>query len=387
LRSIHPDPWKYHTCPLISRGSKDRIEEAMLTPLPTLLLQSWRPSRKGPPDRLEKQELVEVANALVKLSGGLNRRDLSGQRYLNQSVLLGAYLLYYFPVSYAQAKYVLSQTTAPKDGLALELGCGPGPASKALIEAGFTVEGYEQSEAALKLAEKLLGARFHGHRWTDLKIPSKTCELIWMGHFLNELFEREPDRVERRARLVLNAWELLKQDGTLILVEPASHVINQDFLRLRDRLISAGLPLQAPCFYQKACPSLAMGAACHSALRWRAPVLVEQLAKAARIDKTELAFGYLVFKKGEHKAGYRVISEKLTNKAGRERVVVCGEQGRQTLSVDPKKPASGWEDTWKGIGRGDALWIEGAEARPENGLGLGVQSRLSRLLPGDTKER
>jgi hypothetical protein len=70
---------------------------------------------------------------------------------------------------------------------------------------------------------------------------------------------------------------------------------------------------------------------------------------------------------------YRVLSEPLLNKAGRWRVLVCGEKGRFSLSA----PGSFRSPLWLGLRRGDALTITEPEIR-ETGWGIGPGTKLNR---------
>src|SRR4051812_50061420 len=93
------------------------------------LLAVWRRARKrpGPPDRLDSRELKELGAAVRQLSLGLTRdRALAGERYMDDPRLLGAYLLFYWPVSYAQARQVLGEPPSPPPPV-LDLGSRPRP--------------------------------------------------------------------------------------------------------------------------------------------------------------------------------------------------------------------------------------------------------------------
>src|ERR1700677_3389321 len=108
------------------------------------LLRAFRRGRRGgshrappPSDRLTGEELAQVAAAVRKLSLGLTReRELAGEGYLNQPDLLGAYLLFYWPVSYAQIQSILPELPAPQR--VLDLGGAAGPAAFACLDAGAT---------------------------------------------------------------------------------------------------------------------------------------------------------------------------------------------------------------------------------------------------------
>ena len=68
------------------------------------------PGGRLPDGLLAPDELREVAAGVARLSRGLTReRELAGARYLDDERLLGAYLLFYWPVSYLQARGTISE--------------------------------------------------------------------------------------------------------------------------------------------------------------------------------------------------------------------------------------------------------------------------------------
>src|SRR5512137_804607 len=127
------------------------------------LLAAWRAlrreARRGPrppPDRLLPEELREVSAAVQRLSLGLTRdRRLAGARYLDDDRLLGAYLLFYWPVSYLQARGILSELPR-RPRSALDLGSGPAPVAFAALDAGAAeVLAADRSTRALAVARTL----------------------------------------------------------------------------------------------------------------------------------------------------------------------------------------------------------------------------------------
>jgi len=71
-----------------------------------------------------------------QLSRGLTReRALAGARYMDEERLLGAYLLFYWPISYLQARGVLSELPGRARAV-LDLGSGPAPMAFAALDAG-----------------------------------------------------------------------------------------------------------------------------------------------------------------------------------------------------------------------------------------------------------
>jgi len=346
------------------------------------LLAAWRQG-PGPEDGFTPPEADAVASGVKELSRGLTGdRSLVGQRYLARGDLLGAYLLYYWPVSFAQTLYALRQGRVPSQGRALDLGSGPGPGAFALFAAGWTsVTAADRSPEALALA-KTLGART-GHRLETLTWDAETSappagpwNLVVIGHVLNELASGAPDRIERRWTFLQEVAKTLAPGGLLLVLEPASHGPNADALALRDRAAGAGGGISGPCFFHGPCPARAAGAACHDVLRWKVPHLVAQTARRAQIDKREVPFTWFVFHPESQPvldpSVIRVVSEPMLNKAGRRRVVACGPQGRFSLSA----PGAYRSPAWIHVHRGVALRVTHPELR-EGGWGLGPSTKLS----------
>jgi SAM-dependent methyltransferase len=343
-----------------------------------------------PADGLSTAEADRVAVGVKDLSKGLTgARELAGAGYLANDDLLGAYLLYYWPVSFAQTLSALRKAEIRRGAKALDLGSGPAPGAMALLEAGWTnVTAADRSAAALEKAQKL--AQMGNFALTtqvwkaeDATMPAGgPWDLILLGHFINELAAGQGDRVARRAEFLQKLRGQLSPGGVILLIEPASHGPNADALALRDQVVARGWGVQGPCFYQKACPALAAGAACHDLLPWKVPHIVAQTARRAGIDKRELPFTWFALRPDgplPRPSGtnprYRVLSEPMLNKAGRKRVLICGEAGRFSLSA----PGAYRSPLWLGVQRGDTLLITDPEQR-ESGWGIGEATRLA---PGD----
>jgi len=348
------------------------------------LLAVWR-GGSGPREGLTTEEADRVAAGVRELSRGLTGgRALAGQRYLARGDLLGAYLLYFWPVSFAQTSWALRQANAAPAERALDLGSGPAPGAFALLDAGWkSVTAADRSREALETARRLAarsGQSLETKVWEEgSAVPAGPWNLILAGHLLNEIGSGESGRVERRAALMNRLASELAPGGRILVIEPASHGPNADALALRDRLLGEGWSVSGPCFFQGACPALAAGAACHDVLHWKVPHLVAQTARRAGIDKRSLPFTWLSFQPDASASPVlanvvRVVSEPLLNKAGRRRVVVCGAEGRFSLSA----PGAYRSPAWNAVSRGQALRVEGAERR-EGGWGVGPAARIERV--------
>ncbi|HUX13008.1 MAG TPA: hypothetical protein VMW87_08250, partial [Spirochaetia bacterium] len=112
------------------------VQELRTTWMPRLI-RLWQRGRPGiRSDRLTRDELRQVSASVRELSAGLTgSRQLAGRRYMNDPRLLGAYLLYFWPVSYAQVRYVLEELGVDI-GRVLDAGCGPLSSTCALLDYG-----------------------------------------------------------------------------------------------------------------------------------------------------------------------------------------------------------------------------------------------------------
>src|SRR4051812_42928221 len=100
-----------------------------------MLVKVWRSRSRAAKRRYEEDdddetltphEVKQIAQGVRTLSHGLTRqRELAGAKYMDDPALLGAYLLFYWPVSYAQARQALGELPRPRE--VLDLGSGPGP--------------------------------------------------------------------------------------------------------------------------------------------------------------------------------------------------------------------------------------------------------------------
>lgn len=409
-----------------SRDLASRLENR----LPTLA-DAYRRSRPGRqvPERashagLSPSEISLLGDALRELQRGLtSERRLAGRSggfgYMDRPDLLGAYLMYYWPVSYLEIS--LSLAYLPQGGApirrVLDLGAGPGPASAAFADSlGATdfvlVDG---SEGALRLASGIMGGGYGMRTVTcdlekDLPEDLGSFDAIVASHLLNELWKERPDRIERRLAFLRAQAARLGPQGFVLAVEPATQTASRDLIRLRDALVAEGWNILAPCPSTAAsCPILAAGPDrnCHAEAAWAPPPQIAQLAARAGLDRASVKWTFFLAQaptpsrfraardvtreaapgavrheprgKGElcTIAG-RVVSAGMLNKAGRLRYAVCTENGLVTLSAKADSTvskASGFER----LGRYDRLELEGGEVR-EGGIGL-VDASVLRIEP------
>jgi SAM-dependent methyltransferase len=363
---------------------------------------------RPPPDLLAPDELREIAGAVERLSRGLTReRELAGARYMDEERLLGAYLLFYWPVSYLQARGTISELPR-RPRAVLDLGSGPAPVAFAALDAGASeVTAADRSARALATARALAadaGEPLATREWNPARgrplaelAPGRRFDLVTMGHVVNELFQG-PDADVRRADLLEEAAALLAPGGSLLVLEPALRDTSRALLRVRDLLVARGYAVRAPCLYRGACPALLRETDwCHAERAAEPPAIVAQIAKAAGLRREAVKMSYLVLApKGEGWAEppagrvFRIVSEPLPSK-GRLRYMGCGPEGRMGLSLQEKHVADA-NRRFASLLRGDVVRVTGGEPRGD-GLALAEGSTVEviapagRAVPGPSSER
>jgi ribosomal protein RSM22 (predicted rRNA methylase) len=203
-------------------------------------------------------------------------------------------------------------------------------------------------------------------------------DLIVAAHLLGELFlERPPaERASARAERVLS-WgrTFLDPVGTIILVEPALKETSRELLAVRDRLITAGLRVVAPCSWTGSCPALARERDwCHDAAPGASP-------GAPRVD-----FSYLVLCDARQSAPdadgatFRIVSDPLVEK-GRLKLWGCGPAGRHAL-VRLDRQASPANATFDQLVRGDVATVAGTVVAGD-GLRVVTETVVRRQVPAE----
>lgn len=127
------------------------------------------------------------------------------------------------------------------------------------------------------------------------------ADLLVLGQVLSELdVALAPEaRVAAHAALVADLLErVVAPDGLLVIVEPALRERTRHLHALRDRLVSGGATVFAPCLHAEGCPMLATeGEWCHEDLPVDLPPWVVPLARAAGLRWQRLTFSYLVLRR------------------------------------------------------------------------------------------
>lgn len=297
-----------------------------------------------------KINLQRAAQNVVELQRGLTgSRALAGNGYMQKGESLQAYLLYYWPVSYAQTKAALQKAprfferVAEISGLAgtsgnvgtafkakkrairvLDLGSGPAPASCSLADLAqgrgeqnmnFEFCLCDSSGDALSLGKKILEAAYAKNASVETRVcnlenifqpkngaaflDGKKFDFIIASHSLNELWKGQKKRGEKIAALLKNLSACLDDGGLMLLMEPALLATSRALIEARDALIASGLKVTSPCLQSASpCPALENpNATCHAQFDWEMPQIVADLAALAGLNRADVKMTYFVFEK------------------------------------------------------------------------------------------
>ena len=204
-------------------------------------------------------------------------------------------------------------------------------------------------------------------------------DLVLLGFVLNELFLTlpEPERIARRAALLVEAAAQLAEGGAILVLEPALKQSARELMQLRDVLTArAAAPyVIAPCLHDAACPMLPSERDwCHQELPYALPPQLASVARAAGLRYEGLRYASLVLanrpRPVTQAAQHRVVSDRLESK-GKLELFTCSEHGYvrlSRLSRDHSEQNAPFEEAR----RGDVLTVEGAPGR------IGKDSKVTR---------
>jgi Mitochondrial small ribosomal subunit Rsm22 len=293
--------------------------------------------------------------------GLVGQRALVGTTYLADTGLRREYEQEIAPRTVAALEWIFARQTLPAPRRVLDLGAGTGAASSAIRTRWPEAEVVSVDRVAgpgIVRADVTRGLRPAG--------VGGTFDLLVAAHLLNEL----PLDLDGRARLVLG-WcrELLADEGAVVLVDPALRETSRALLGVRDRLLAAGLFVEAPCLWQRPCPALLRERDfCHAS------------ANALVHGRSRVDFSYLVMRKHgvvqSDPALFRIVSDAMKDK-GRLRYFGCGPAGRLPITRLDRDRGPG-NEVFDEVDRGDLIRIVGATAQSD-GLRCSRDGTITRI--------
>ncbi|CUS98645.1 small ribosomal subunit Rsm22 family protein [Candidatus Chrysopegis kryptomonas] len=162
----------------------------------------------------------------------------------------------------------------------------------------------------------------------------KRFDLITVANTLNEVAYEKRNKLLR----LINAG--IKDDGFVILIEPALMITSRDLLDFRDKMLKHGFYIYSPCLRNLNCPALETEKDwCHTEVEWKRPEFIRQIDLVSGNYRKTLKFSYIVASKrdvnlidcivGERnfKDYFRVVSQLIVEK-GKKHCYLCNELGR-----------------------------------------------------------
>lgn len=362
-------------------------------------------------DNLGTREYNKLALKVRELSDYFTRRQEDRpDYYLGNSSLMAAYLAYFVPSNLLKIEIPLAELflhptlrAGFEEISLLDLGSGPGTASAGFINFFFhrlagkgkvkslSITAVDRVRENLCEAEFLLselwksyasscsqGRHFDFSLYTvkaDLhqlereNLEGRKYDLAVLSNALIETGKGEKMPTGSLAMIEHIAHKNLKNNGSLIIIEPALRDSSRDLLMLRDEIIKKGeFNIYSPCLDTGPCGALENKKDwCHESYGWQPPKIVEEIDKRTAFEKRSLKFSYLVVRKDGLSMGdlaaerkddnYRIVSDLMVMK-GEKRVFVCGKRGR-TLLGRLNRHESHANAAFDSLKRGDIVSIEG----------------------------
>lgn len=234
-----------------------------------------------------------LATRSADISAGYRERESSAKSVRSDEDVV-AYALSRLPATYAANEVALEQLAfrSPRfhPETLLDLGCGPGTASWAALEAFPSIE-----------VATLIDSNQH-FRWAAEALAKPHEVLIWANVWEGDLHAPPPGEFD----LVIVSYALTEvadpvsaidaiwahAKGALVIVEPGTPRDYERLMRVRERLIALGATIAAPCPHQAPCP-LVQPDWCHFSVRL-SRTRDHMRMKGATLGYEDEKFSYLI---------------------------------------------------------------------------------------------
>ncbi len=349
-----------------------------------LIIFKWRKLMGlplGPEDSLQTREFQTLIQKI---------KDYQNSEVLTTKPAVAAYLMYEWPLRYAEGLSLLKELPKTPQRV-LELGGIGAPFSFAAMQHGATeAVSIDRRELALNHGAELCGHLGYPisirtgdiRKLTALPIEGK-WDLISLPHSLFALFDTQ----EARKNYIKRLLDLLTEDGHILIVESSANEINREFLMLRDDVAEEGISIAAPCLWKGNCPARGKGSSpCYAQRPLEKPSMIKNIQRALEINLSSLKMSYLLLRSRKAPKPvladslYRIVSPPVSTFRG-ERFFLCGVQGKKTLGTTLKTHPK-QSKAFEYLRRGDVVDISDA-ASLENDLQVTENTTLRLHSPCD----
>ena len=329
------------------------------------------------------------------------------KNYFNRKDLRSGYFLYFLPVNALKTMSLLNNIShdfwrkrTERPIRILDVGMGPGSGIfgvlfyfQKLLEQQIikkcTLEfcGLDQNKMVLNESSRLFELYQEGQKDSALSfsLTTRLCDIsykhlspsLFSGSFDLVLFSNvlsEIGDIPRRLRaLKYFSHHFLKEDGLILIIEPALQRETRQLMELHDSLIEeTSLKVLSPCLHQFSCPMLLHNRRdwCHTYLEWEPTPLLAAIDRMVGIRKDYLKCSYLVLAQRDleefsffHKRDFwRVVSSLLPSK-GKSECLFCGSKSLPHLLRVTRfdRDISPSNKVWDQLSRGDVVQYSGRE--------------------------
>ena len=289
-----------------------------------------------------KDQLLDISQAQILLaSERISERYRTRKLEKTEQFIRGkeealAYMISRMPATYGAVSRVISlafQNIEKSDSYSLlDVGAGTGAATWAVSAAIplHEVVCIERNKDLKNVGAKMMqsgSAPLSQTRWVDMDVAQSGFELqsdiVIESYMLNEI------ETSLQLEVAEKLWRAAKQ--MLIFIEPGTPLGYEVLSRVRERLVSLGADLTAPCPHNRACPLLE-GDWCHFTCRIQRSRL-HKLAKGGDAPFEDEKFSFLVFsKKEKRKRGARILRHPYIGK-GFVKLELCEKEGLFSKTV------------------------------------------------------
>jgi hypothetical protein len=255
-----------------------------------------------------------------------------------------AYVHYFHPLNTLRLKAVAERVRELQVGFEFsnihDYGCGLGAASLALIQYAHNskIFLYDNCAEPLKILGKTDLFKSAERLLRQVPAPKDQSDLLVLSYSLNEL-EKLPN------------WVM--EFENVLIVEPSTKLAGRNLLETRNKLITHGYNILAPCTHQGDCPLLTQskGDWCHDRTEFKASDEFYELDHLLPIKNGTLTYSYLFVSKNlssKVNSWGRVTGDVLKEK-GKTRQLVCSDENRNFLTAMKK------DKTELSLKRGDLI--------------------------------
>jgi len=202
------------------------------------------------------------------------------------------------------------------------------------------------------------------------------CDLVLLGTVLNEL---EPGAAQA---VLERAFAAIRDDGAVIVIEPALHETTRALHALRAPLIAAGAHVFAPCGHDRVpCPMLEGERDwCHEERPVELPPRTRQLAATTGLRDGAMKFSYLTLRRAQGSiapGAVRVVEHPRAQK-GKHEVLTCGPDGLRRIRLLTRHKSEANRALLR-VDRGELLQLEPPLAA--DAADLGPEHAVAVLAP------